>query len=68
MTVKDAIRVLKDAKDINLACGASLVPFDHKDALQVEAYGNYVVDEIRADKEESYEIGIMMRPVKVVAE
>ena len=68
MTVKDVIRVLKYAKDINLACGASLVPFDHKDALMLEAYGDYLVDEIRADKEESFEIGIMMRPVKVVAE
>lgn len=64
MTVKDAIKVLKHAKEVSLTYSANAVPFDHHDALMVEAYGDYVVDEIRSDREEIYEISIMMRPVK----
>lgn len=68
MTVKDAIKVLKHAKSIDLTYSANAVPFDHHDALMVEAYGDYVVDEIRSDRDEHYEISIAMRPVKVGVE
>lgn len=64
MTVKDAIKVLKHAKDIEIAYSGNAIPFDINDALMVDAYGNYVVDEIRSNREEHYEISILMRPVK----
>lgn len=67
MTVKDAIKVLKHAKNITLAYSANAIIFDINDALMMDAYGDYVVDEIRANEEEHFEISIAMRPVKVVA-
>ncbi len=66
MTVKEAVRVLKTAKTIVLGYGANAVPFDKDDFLCMDAYGNYAVDEIRADDDGYFEINIAMRPVKEV--
>jgi hypothetical protein len=64
MTVKEAVNVLKRAKKIVLGYGANAVPFDKDDALMMDAYGSYLVDEIRADDGAYYEINICMRPVR----
>lgn len=64
MTVKDAVRVLKSAKKIVLGYGANAIPFDKDDPLVLEAYGSFVVDEIRGEENFYYEIDIAMRPVK----
>ena len=64
MTVKEVVSVLKTAKKIVLGCGANAVPFDKDDSLQLDAFGNYVVDEIRAEGDGYYEVNIAMRPVK----
>lgn len=66
MTVKDAVKVLKHAKKIVLGYGANAVPFDRNDALMMDAYGDYLVDEIRADDGGYYEINIAMKPLKGV--
>lgn len=63
MTVKDVCAALKTAKTIHLAYGANAVEFDPKDMLQISAFGNFVVDEIRADGDH-YEIGIAVCPLK----
>lgn len=64
MTVKDAIQILKHAKDIRLAYGDNCVPFSHQDALMVEAYGDFVVEEIQSHIPECYELTLLLRPVK----
>jgi hypothetical protein len=65
MTVKDVIAVLKTAEKIVLGYGANAVPFDKDDLLMVDAYGKYLVDEIRTDDGKYYEVNIAMMPVKV---
>lgn len=65
MTVKDTIKVLKHAKEIRLAYCDNAIRFDKNDALMMDAYGGYLVDEIRSAGEECYEVGIAMRPIKV---
>ena len=64
MTVKEVVMVLKHANKIVLGYGANAVPFDKNDALMMDAYGGYLVDEIRADDGGYYEVNIAMRPVK----
>ena len=66
MTVRDAVNVLKHAKKIVLGYGANAVPFERSDALMMDAYGDYLVDEIRADDGGYYEINIAMKPLKGV--
>ena len=68
MTVKEACSVLKFAKKIALGWGETAVPFDKDNSLMMEAYGNFVVDSIRAyddiPDQDYYEINIAVRPVK----
>jgi hypothetical protein len=64
MTVKEAVRVLKSAKTISLCYGDNVVPFDKDNPLSLDAFGMYVVDEIRGMEDDYYEISIAMRPVK----
>ena len=65
MTVKEAVRVLKSAREISLGYGDNIVPFDKDNPLSLDAFGNYVVDEIRGSEGDYYEISIAMRPIKM---
>lgn len=64
MTVKEVVSILKTAKQIALSYGANAVPFDKDDSLVMDAYGGYIVDEIRTDDGKYYEVNIAMRPLK----
>ena len=67
MTVKEAISVLKSAKEIRLSWNGTSLPINREDRLQMDAFGNYVVDEISVwpELDSVYEIVIAMTPVKV---
>ena len=66
MTVKEAIGVLKSARDVRITWGSFSLPICKDDPLQMDAFGNYVVDEIEAvdTGAGAYEITIAMVPVK----
>ncbi len=64
MTVKEVVAALKSAKTIVLGYGANSVPFSKDDMLMMDAYGGYIVDEIKAFEDDYYEINIAMRPIK----
>lgn len=64
MTVKDAVSVLKGAKEIRLAFGGSSIEFDKDNALMMDAYGSYVVDEIFVFDNVLFELAIATLPVK----
>lgn len=64
MTVKEVAKVLKTAKAIMLGYGGNAVQFDKDDALMVDAYGKYLVDEIKCAGEDCYEVNIVMIPMK----
>lgn len=63
MNVRQAVSVLKKAKQIMLAWCGNSIPFDKDDLLMMDAYGNYIVDEIVAT-DGIYEINIAVHPVK----
>lgn len=64
MTVKEAVGVLKTAKTIVLGYGCNAVPFDKDEPLMMDAYGKYVVDDIRSVGENYYEVSIKTQFVK----
>lgn len=64
MTVKEAISVLKSAKTISLDYADNTIPFDKDNPLSLDAFGNYVVAEVRGLEDDYYEITIAMRPVR----
>lgn len=64
MTVKDAVKVLKRATKITLGYGANVVMCDMTDPLVMNAFADYVVDEIYGLGDDEYEIDIAVRPVK----
>lgn len=67
MTVRKVVSALKTAKNIMLVYGANSVSFDKSDTFAVEAYGDYLIDEIVSVGKGDYELIIAMRPVKAGA-
>lgn len=63
MTVREVVSLLKTAKTITLGYGASAVPFDKLDMLQMDAYGDYIVHSIECTGDGYYEVNVLMRPV-----
>lgn len=67
MTVRDAAKVLKNAKELKICWGDCAIPgFSPDDPLMIDAFGGYVVDEITAISvsPDRYEITVAMRPVR----
>lgn len=65
ITVKDAVEVLKTAKTIALGYASSAIPFSADDPLMMDAYGSYLVDDIKCCGNDYYEVSVVLRPVKV---
>lgn len=65
ITVKDVLTLLRTTDDIKIAWNGVLVDFDPQSGLDVDAYGDYVVEGIRANGENAIEVDLLMRPVKV---
>ena len=68
MTIKDAIQVLPDGGNIRIAYADTSIDFERKDPLMLDAYGDYVIDELNAfpltgDKV-IFELVIAFRPIK----
>lgn len=67
MTVKETASVLRHAKTIMLGWDGGSFHFYPDNVLMMEAYGDFVVDAIRAvgnDEEAYYEVDIAVKPVK----
>lgn len=69
MTVREAVSVLTEAKEIYIGWDGLLTKFNKNDALMMDAYGNYKVARIciAGDAQvQAYEIGIFATPVREV--
>lgn len=64
MTVKEAISVLKSAKTISLGYGECTIPFDKDNPFSLDAFGKYIISEIKGMEDDYYEISIAMQPVR----
>lgn len=65
MTVRKITRALKDAKKIHLAFDGVAHVLDFNSPVMMEAFGDYLVSEIRGGENGSYELSLAMRPIKV---
>lgn len=63
-TVKTLTCLLKDAKEINIVWNGLCRKYDPEDALDVDAFGSYVVDQIVCISKHAYELRIACHPVK----
>lgn len=67
MTVRDAVSVLTEAKQLYICWEGSLTKFDPTDGLMLDAFGDYRVKRIcGSTKDDEYEIAIAAVPVRVV--
>lgn len=66
VTVREAVKPLTDASEIKLCWCRGSYPFDENEPLMMDAYGDYVVGEIRTGLDAHvYELHIAFQPVKV---
>ena len=69
MTVREAVKVLTEAKTLYISWHDNLRVFDPDDELMMDAYGDYKVSRICTtcdSSDESYEIAIDATPIKAV--
>ena len=64
MTVRKLYNALKDAKKIVLAYDGIIHPFDGTSVITMEAFGDYIVSEIRGGEKGVYELTLAMRPIR----
>lgn len=64
-TVKDAFKLLRPTDDIKLAWNGLLFDFDPQNGLDVAAYGDFAIEGIRANGEDSFELDLLAEPVRV---
>lgn len=65
ISVKDVLGLLRPTDEIHLGWDGYLVDFNPLSVLDVDAYGDYLVNGIRANGENAIEIDLVAKPVKV---
>lgn len=64
MKVSSILSILANAQDIYIDYGEEPTAYNPKDTIMVNAYGDYVVDRLYAIGENSFMIGLAVRPFK----
>jgi uncharacterized ubiquitin-like protein YukD len=67
MTVKEVIKLLKEAEVISIGLADQAIRIDSKDALMLNVFGDYVVDNILTDDGKIFELNVALLPVKAGA-
>lgn len=64
-SVKDVCKLLRSVETIRLGWGGLLKDFDPKDEVQLNAYGDYGVNEVEVNSSGSINILISVQPIIV---
>ncbi len=67
MTVKEVIKLLKEAEVISIGLADQAIRIDSKDSVMIKVFGDYVVDNILTDDGKTYELNVALVPMKVGA-
>lgn len=67
MTVREILAMLHCPEEVALAWNGDRISFDHNKKIEVEAWGDFVVSEIYATKEQGFELTLASSPVKMGA-
>ncbi len=68
VTVKEMIPMLGNATRVDMSWNGTLVSFDFTNSIEVEVWGEYVVDSVRAVKEGVFELVLAARLIKKEAQ
>lgn len=66
MTVKEILPMLYDPNEVNISWNGDLVCFNFRNQIEVDVWGNFVVEEICAMKESTFELVLAVdaKPVR----
>lgn len=64
MTVKEMIAMLGGVNEVNISWNGDLVYFNFRNSIEVEVWGSYLVDNVRAEKEGVFELVLAAQPIK----
>ena len=64
MTVRNVLGILANAQEIFIDYGEEPTAYNPTDAIMVDAYSDYVVNRLYAIGENSFMIGLSVRPFK----
>ncbi len=66
MTVKEMLSLLEEPKEVNLSWNGDLVYFNFRNRIEVDVWGDFLVDHIVAMKEAVFELVLKVdaRPIK----
>lgn len=66
MTVKEILPMLHDPNEVNISWNGDLVCFNFRNQIEVDVWGNFVVGEICAMKDSTFELvlAVEVKPVR----
>lgn len=64
MTVKETLAMLDHPEKVSISWFGDLVSFNFRNDIEVEAWGDYLVDRICAVEHDDFELVLSARPVK----
>lgn len=64
MTIKELCNIVAEDHKVSLGYNGVSIPFLHTDPFQLNAYGDYEIQDIFSLGEKKLEINVKMQPVK----
>lgn len=64
MTVKDALALLNSPSEVDLSFNGDIIRFNFRNQIEVDAWADYLVSSIYAEKECVFELVLAAKPVK----
>lgn len=64
MTVREVLGILRNVRELYIGYDGGCTTVNPKDGIIAGAFGDYVVGGVYAMGEDSFEIDIMVRPIK----
>lgn len=64
MTVKEMLAMLENPKEVNISWNGDLVYFNFRNKIEIDVWGDFMVNRVCAMKEGVFELVLAAQPVK----
>lgn len=64
MTVKEMLAMLADPNEVNLSWNGDRVYFNFRNKIEIDVWGDFMVNRVFAEKEGVFELVLAAQPVK----
>lgn len=64
MTVKEMLAMLADPNEVNLSWNGDRVYFNFRNKIEIDVWGDFMVNKVFAEKEGVFELVLAAQPVK----